>query len=265
MSLGHSEQALIQKMKNLTFSINMATEEIKHYLKNADHPTTHYIWRTRGDGKVRSRHAKFNGKVFSWNNPPEGGYHPGEDYGCRCWAEPYQPKTEKLQEQVSQIVTSAINDKLPAWTREDFFNHYHYGKYKMVRLSEIGHLQNIIDHARTYDQGGGSIFEKVEKDIFEKARQNGEGSFPYHFRRSYEFQPAVFEIGGATVAGAGNVKVTKKGRFLIISVDLIYTFSDVFTDPYDYGDIIPGEFNPFGNPYHITDRWSTKIEAIIKE
>lgn len=50
--------------------------------------TTHYIWRTRGDNKVRAAHAANNGRIFSWDNPPPTG-HPGEDYGCRCTAEPY--------------------------------------------------------------------------------------------------------------------------------------------------------------------------------
>ncbi|MEG3619513.1 phage minor head protein [Magnetovibrio sp. PR-2] len=45
-----------------------------------------YIWRTRSDGKVRSSHADRDGKIFSWDRPPEGG-HPGEAYNCRCWAE----------------------------------------------------------------------------------------------------------------------------------------------------------------------------------
>lgn len=45
-----------------------------------------YIWRTRGDSKVRSAHAERDGRVFEWNNPPEGG-HPGEAPNCRCWAE----------------------------------------------------------------------------------------------------------------------------------------------------------------------------------
>lgn len=45
-----------------------------------------YIWRTRGDGKVRSEHAERDGKVFDWNDPPEGG-HPGEAPNCRCTAE----------------------------------------------------------------------------------------------------------------------------------------------------------------------------------
>ena len=51
-------------------------------------PTTHYIWHTSGDDKVRPSHAVNNGRIFSWDNPPETG-HPGEDYNCRCSAEPY--------------------------------------------------------------------------------------------------------------------------------------------------------------------------------
>lgn len=52
------------------------------------HSTPYYIWRTRGDASVRPSHAQNNGKIFSWSNPPSTG-HPGDEYGCRCWAEPY--------------------------------------------------------------------------------------------------------------------------------------------------------------------------------
>ncbi|GFO82237.1 MAG: hypothetical protein A49_18640 [Methyloceanibacter sp.] len=58
-------------------------------------PATHYIWRTRGDGKVRPSHAANDGKIFAWDDPPPTG-HPGEDYGCRCWAEPYAPDAQEL-------------------------------------------------------------------------------------------------------------------------------------------------------------------------
>lgn len=45
-----------------------------------------YIWRTAKDEKVRSLHAKRDGKIFDFSYPPDGG-NPGEDYNCRCWAE----------------------------------------------------------------------------------------------------------------------------------------------------------------------------------
>lgn len=54
-------------------------------------PEDYYIWRTKKDDKVRGKHAEREGEIFNWHVPPEGG-HPGEDYNCRCWAEPYKPE-----------------------------------------------------------------------------------------------------------------------------------------------------------------------------
>jgi len=51
--------------------------------------TSHYIWRTTGDDKVRPSHAVHDGRIFSWKEPPDVG-RPGDDYNCRCIAEPYE-------------------------------------------------------------------------------------------------------------------------------------------------------------------------------
>lgn len=48
-----------------------------------------YIWRTSQDERVRDSHRKKEGNVYSWSNPPNDTGHPGEDYNCRCTAEPY--------------------------------------------------------------------------------------------------------------------------------------------------------------------------------
>lgn len=48
---------------------------------------THYTWRTSNDERVREEHAAREGEVFAWDDPPEGG-NPGEDFQCRCFAEP---------------------------------------------------------------------------------------------------------------------------------------------------------------------------------
>ena len=124
--------------------------------------TARYIWRTRGDGKVRPEHAANDGKIFAWDEPPSTG-HPGQEFGCRCWAEPY--KEGELQERSSQVVTYAAPDALPAWSGARFGAHYFLGGGTPVFLHEIGHLQNVINHARTYDQvdaGGGTLFYLLE-------------------------------------------------------------------------------------------------------
>jgi len=52
-----------------------------------------YIWRCVTDGATRDNHYIMNGTYHDWQNPPEVGLHgekrhPGEDWNCRCWAEP---------------------------------------------------------------------------------------------------------------------------------------------------------------------------------
>jgi SPP1 gp7 family putative phage head morphogenesis protein len=222
-----------------------------------NHTTTHYIWRTQGDNKTRPSHAANNGKTFSWDNPPETG-HPGESYGCRCWAEPTAEGDISIEEQSSQTVTSIVNDVFPAWVRDDFIAHYFHGKGQAVVLSNTGHLQDVIDTAIA------TIFDRVAKDIFMQARQNGEGDFPYHFFHSYDFSSVMWLFGGGTLDGRGQVYVLEKDGHLIITADIGYSYSDTFTDPFDIGNHIPGEFD-IGTPYDIIDAWSTHFEAIIKK
>lgn len=49
---------------------------------------THYKWATAQDERVRHSHAALDGRVFSWAVGTPIGYHPGEDYQCRCVALP---------------------------------------------------------------------------------------------------------------------------------------------------------------------------------
>lgn len=54
--------------------------------------STHFIWRTRRDERVRRMHHALEGRSFPWNDPPEcdPGHRtlPGCIWNCRCWAEP---------------------------------------------------------------------------------------------------------------------------------------------------------------------------------
>jgi hypothetical protein len=48
-----------------------------------------YTWRTRKDLNVRDEHKIREGMSFEWDTPPSDG-HPGEAFGCRCWAEAHE-------------------------------------------------------------------------------------------------------------------------------------------------------------------------------
>lgn len=54
--------------------------------------STHYYWRTSGDGDVRPSHKVMNNKVIEWANPPEVDpgkyYHAGQFPNCRCFPSP---------------------------------------------------------------------------------------------------------------------------------------------------------------------------------
>lgn len=57
-----------------------------------------YRWRTVKDERVRPSHREKDGKIFSWSKPPSDTGHPGEDYQCRCIAEPVLDIFEGLAE-----------------------------------------------------------------------------------------------------------------------------------------------------------------------
>lgn len=69
---------------------------VSEYTKNRykSEGITEYRWSTVMDGRERESHAKLNGKLCSWDEPPiidvhtgERG-HPGTAYNCRCTAIP---------------------------------------------------------------------------------------------------------------------------------------------------------------------------------
>lgn len=53
-------------------------------LAMAEAPDGQYVWRSVGDGRVRGAHAALDGQQRQWSDSPD----PGEDFNCRCWADP---------------------------------------------------------------------------------------------------------------------------------------------------------------------------------
>jgi len=224
-----------------------------------EHPTTHYIWRTRGDNKVRASHAANNGRVFSWDNPPPVG-HPGEDYNCRCTAEPYLRGESEF---ANQTLTSEVNDASPKWKKQDFVEHAFKGGGD-VTLSGIGHLQDIINHY-AYHLGEAGIFEKVNGQVIVAARAVGDGYFPYEFSRSYDFTAVAYPHGGSTVSGIFKGYVSEKNGLMKIDGTVEYFFDDAYTDPARIRDkLIFGTSDP-GEAAEILRRITEDLRQYLRE
>jgi SPP1 gp7 family putative phage head morphogenesis protein len=237
-----------------------------------EHPTTHYIWRTRGDNKVRASHAANNGRIFSWDSPPPTG-HPGEDYNCRCTTEPY---VRGESEFAYQALTSAVNDSSPKWKIRDFVEHA-FKDPRAVTLSEIGHLQDIINHY-AYHLGTAGIFDRVNRQVIDKARRSGDGYFTYPFSNHYSFRAVAFPYGKSTVKGEFRGYVARKDGLMRIDGAIEYLFEDEYTDPVDVRQyLLVGTSDPAatreiiryitdggGAVYAITDQWQTAFHAEAK-
>jgi SPP1 gp7 family putative phage head morphogenesis protein len=230
--------------------------------------TTHYIWRTSGDNKVRATHAANNGKIFAWDNPPETG-HPGEDYNCRCTAEPYvQGSTEFAY----QTLVSSINDVSPKWTNVDLTRHFYIGGGQGVTLSEIGHLQGVINH---YFFSLGK-YSDVNAQILDAARKHLGSEFAYPFDNSYGFRDYLYVFGDGVVAGIFVGSSRYQNGMLVVNGTVQYFYDDTFTDPLSIRELYDDDPKPedmwwiergteFGGSYFpIKDYWKTEFHAEVK-
>ena len=191
---------------------------------------THYIWRTQDDEKVRASHAVNDDKVFAWKNPPPTG-HPGEDYNCRCWAEPVN-----ATEYVRQIVISPINDSPDKWKWYDFVFHYYYGGGAPILLTEAGILGDVVQHAHT--DGIEQVGERLERQIAQEVKESGEGTLSGGSSNGYNFYDVNFVLRKSKVETAYDIEIEKKESYLVFRGFVDYSFIDAFADPLDIMQVV---------------------------
>ena len=243
-----------------------------------------YIWRTQDDDKVRSSHAINDNKIFDWDNPPPTG-HPGEDYGCRCWAEPLGDSLYARQTLITQV-----DDNPDNWGNADFTRHYRMGKGKPITLGQAGYLNVVIEHFANKvitSDGSKGGYQAVERQIIERAIETGEGPVKYGFRSVYPFGNLLhlltgngrYSLGHSRIIGSFQGAAHKKGTYLIISGIMTYKYEDEFTDPSSKVESLMKEegisraeavarlgdsVDTYGIPYDIEDFWQTKVNATVK-
>lgn len=253
MDASHTEEKflwyLMRYHQALLHKANVGAEE---------RSTTHYIWRTKLDGRVRSEHAANDGKLFSWNERPVTG-HPGEEYNCRCIAEPY---VEGATEYATHNFSSSLAGPYGRWGNLDFVKHYFFGNGRPVTLLEIGHLQEIAERY-AYHDGKEGVFRRLSGQIASKARKDGSGSLSYPFRDSYDFGSVQFSHGSSKVRGIFNGDVKTQGAMLLISGESQFYFTDTFKDPLDTFNLFEDDLEVGGTPYEITGEWTANFVAQV--
>ncbi len=198
-------------------------------LERKDDPTTErYVWRTRHDPKVRSTHRENDGRIFSWDDPPETG-HPGADHNCRCEAIPYRPGETEF---AYHTLTTDLASSSERWEDSDFVWHFFTGGGHSVTLSEIGQLRDIAE-VYAYETGTEGAFRRMSDQIADEARKSPSGSVHVHFDNTYDFGDVAFSHGRSRVYGDFDGTAVQRGDMLSIEGETEFHFRDVFTDPLD--------------------------------
>ncbi|MEM6848035.1 MAG: phage minor head protein [Pseudomonadota bacterium] len=237
----------------------------------AKRQTGQYVWRTRGDDRVRSSHAANDGRLFSYDDPPPTG-HPGEDYGCRCTAELFIPgQTEFLNHTLQGIDV----EEGPRWGILDFVQHFYRGRGRQKTLKEIGHLREVAEQHGNRDNGDGAL-ARISRVIIDQARrQAGAGSLSYKGANVYGFSSVSYVHGRSTVTYDFSITVRSVGGMMLIEGLAEYSFSDVLTDPLDLREEASGSSAPShdqdvqartdvgGTAYNIVGDWSSVLTANI--
>lgn len=114
--------------------------EVKSSLQNTiGSKSKLYVWHTMGDGKVRDEHKVRDKGIFNWNLDDD--IKPGEDYGCRCYAE-------------------FLNDNLKS-----------NGEYGRIAWPEKGTESNPKPHYEPTDKNGKALNQKDWKTLTDKEKE----------------------------------------------------------------------------------------------
>ena len=98
-----------------------------------------------------------------------------------------------------------------------------------------------------------------------KARRIGHGHFEDYFENSYDFRPAVWSLGDATLEGkfSGHVKPIDHRNIKVYGVahiEFLEVYKDILSFDRSHNHNTDAEI--IGQPYKITDAWQIIIDEI---
>lgn len=162
---------------NLSDALSVSTNAVSDFIGEAsqvrqtDIGIDSYQWRTRRDDRVRETHAANDGLVFSWDNPPAETGPPGNDWGCRCVAEP-----DLSEELIASLQAEAEEFLIPAGATPAIHNPanvQHGGDMKRSAFKDPGYIRQ-----HTLKRSDGSrMHVRSMAEPFKVTRQEDEDGF----------------------------------------------------------------------------------------
>ncbi|MEM8986358.1 MAG: hypothetical protein AAGC95_06495 [Pseudomonadota bacterium] len=159
------------------------------------------------------------------------------------------------------------------WNTLDFFRHFYFGGGRTVSLRSMGHLKDIVEEYAYYT-GAEGAYRRLSNQIAKEARNKKSGPIRYPFGWSYDFSNVDIAHGGGVVEGRFAGFVSDRGGMLFIRGEIIFNFSDEFTDVAGIRDRLGQRdkavsdiwkrTSDFGGlAYDIKDSWATLFEAEV--
>ena len=151
------------------------------------------------------------------------------------------------------------------WDTDGFFDHYNNGNGEEVDLDSIGLKDNVIN-SDVYLQMMTNVNNQIENFVHNQVKlgSNAPGTyqFSWDFNNSYDFTLVkdLFPIGAATIDGKflGSFTIDGNGN-INVNGTLDLNFHDRFEDPWDLFNLVPGSWDPSGDPYDINGNWQQEI------
>lgn len=166
----------------------------------------------------------------------------------------------------SSVNSDSGVEQVEPWGYEEFLAYYEGGDGAPVSLHQIGHFETIRNSSEFTE-----LMERVNDQIEVKIQEYIDGgqasigtTIEYDFLNSYNFTSDVFEIGSAYVSGVlSDLKFfTYPSGSIGWGGNIYLTFHDVFEDPLDIWDKIPGTFD-YADPYIINESWTEMINGYM--
>ena len=152
----------------------------------------------------------------------------------------------------------------------NFLDHYYTGDGEDRTLSETGNLAGFI----RYFLYQARVIDRINAQIIDEAREVKSGTFSYEFVGTYQFEGYVYAFGKSVVEGEFLGSVRNENGMMYIEGNILYSYSDKFTDPADLRKIGSGSsaLTPEswrwtelgGSHYSITDSWVTRFKSEAK-